>query len=115
MGNRCVLVHKSVTPKNQGEHLGIYVHWYGDYDTMQGYLDKARGVIRPYSQDPDFCMARLCQHIANEISRGKVEETGIGIGIVKYLDTWNRDNGTLFFDDDFNIVKQTSGKEFKEG
>lgn len=42
-----------------------------------------------------------------------VYDTGIGIGIVKDLDCHNYDNGVYYIDDDFNIVKHTSGAELE--
>lgn len=123
MGCRCVIVDKDTTKENANQKIGIYLHWYGDKETVQELLEKVkakhpRGVI----SDPSYGYARLCQIIADKITEDTLKspfetakshayETGIGIGIVSELDTRNGDNGVYYIDDDYNIVKQTDGSE----
>ena len=125
MGNRSVLVSKDTTKQNANQKIGIYLHWYGDKETVQELLEDVkakhpRGVI----SDPSYGYARLCQIIADKItedtlkspfetSKSHAYETGIGIGIVSELDTQNGDNGVYYIDDDYNIVKQTDGSELE--
>ena len=124
MGNRCVLVSKDTTKQNANQKIGIYLHWYGDKETVQELLEEVkakhpRGVI----SDPSYGYARLCQIIADEITaealaspfetaKSHAYETGIGIGIVSELDCHNYDNGVWKIDDDYNIVEHTDGSEF---
>ena len=124
MGNRCVLVSKDTTKQNANQKIGIYLHWYGDKETVQELLEDVkakhpRGVI----SDPSYGYARLCQIIADEITaealaspfetaKSHAYETGIGIGIVSELDCHNYDNGVWKIDDDYNIVEHTDGSEF---
>ena len=123
MGCRCVIVDKDTTKENAGTKLGIYLHWYGDKETVKELLEdakakKPRGVIG----DPCYGWARLCQIIADRITADTLAagyetakehayNTGIGIGTVNTLDCYNFDNGVYYIDDDFNIVRHTNGKE----
>lgn len=125
MGCRCVIVDKDTTRENAKEKLGIYLHWYGDKETVESLLEDVkakhpRGVI----SDSSYGWARLCQIIADKITADTLASpfetakehaysTGIGIGTVNTLDCNNYDNGVYYIDDDFNIVKQTDGMEFK--
>lgn len=125
MGCKCVITDISVNEQNMDKKLGIYLHWYGDKETVQELLEDVkakhpRGVI----SDPSYGYARLCQIIADKItedtlkspfetSKSHAYETGIGIGIVSELDTQNGDNGIYYIDDDYNIVKQTDGSELE--
>lgn len=124
MGCRCVIVDKETTKENAGQKLGIYLHWYGDKETVESLLEDVkakhpRGVIG----DPSYGWARLCQIIADrltkdcqesefETARNDAYSTGIGIGIVSQLDCHNYDNGVWKIDDEFNIVEHTDGSEF---
>ena len=124
MGCRCVIVDKDTTKENANQKIGIYLHWYGDKETVQELLEDVkakhpRGVI----SDPSYGYARLCQIIADEITaealaspfetaKSHAYETGIGIGIVSELDCHNYDNGVWKIDDDYNIVEHTDGSEF---
>lgn len=123
MGCRCVIVDKDTTKANANEKLGIYLHWYGDKETVESLLEDVkakhpRGVIG----DPAYGWARLCQIIADKITADTLASpfetakehaysTGIGIGIVNTLDCHNYDNGVYYIDDDFNIVEHTDGQE----
>ena len=121
MGNRCVIVSADTTKENQNKKIGIYLHWYGSEDTVKEFLQEAkdkgaRGVSDSYG------WARLCQIIADNLTKECLEseyesarshayETGIGIGLVSELDTHNYDNGVYYINDNFDIVKHTSGAE----
>ena len=125
MGCRCVIVDKDTDKKNANQKIGIYLHWYGDKETIESLLEDVkakhpRGVI----SDPSYGWARLCQIIADKITADTLASefqtakehaysTGIGIGLVSTLDCHNYDNGVYYLDDDFNIVKQTDGMELE--
>jgi hypothetical protein len=125
MGCRCVIVDKDTNKKNANQKIGIYLHWYGDKETVESLLEDVkakhpRGVI----SDPSYGWARLCQIIADKITADTLASefqtakehaysTGIGIGLVSTLDCHNYDNGVYYIDDDFNIVKQTDGMELE--
>lgn len=125
MGCRCVITDISVNEQNMNTKLGIYLHWYGDKETVKALLEEVkskqpRGVI----SDPSYGYARLCQIIADKITADTLAspfetakthayESGIGIGIVSELDCYNGDNGVYYIDDDYNIVKQTDGSELE--
>lgn len=123
MGCRCVITDISVNKQNMNKKLGIYLHWYGDEETVKALLEEVKskhpsGVI----SDSSYGYARLCQIIADKITedilksscetaRNDAYNTGIGIGIVSDLDTQNWDNGVYYIDDNFDIVKHTNGSE----
>lgn len=125
MGCRAVICDKDTTIKNANTKIGIYVHSYGDEDTIKRLLAeckkrKMRGVI----SDPQYGWARACQAFGDVMTQDDMDspwdfakdhayDNGLGIGIVAHLDCWNGDNGVYYIDDDFNIVRHTSGEELK--
>lgn len=126
MGNRAVIVTEDTTYANSDKKIGLYVHWYGDKDVVQSVLDecKEKGV-RDFRSDELYFWARFCQIFADRITKDDLEcefesakahayEIGIGIGIVSQLDCYNYDNGVYYINKEFQIVKQTSGKELEE-
>ena len=115
MGNRAVIVAHDTTKKNQNKRIGIYLHWCGSEDSVKEFLEEAKKRdIRGVDSDPLYCWARLCQIIGDEFSKGGDNELSLGVGIVKYLDTHNFDNGVYYIDNEFNIVKHTDGSELGE-
>lgn len=126
MGNRAVLVTKDTTKENANQKIGIYLHWYGSEETVKKFLQEAKdkGVRNPMS-DPSYGWARLCQIIADnmtkdclesgyKISKSHAYESGMGIDIVSHLDCHNYDNGVYYIDENWEIVKHTSGEELEE-
>lgn len=114
MGNRAVICHESVTKENKDKKMGIYLHWNGSPEDVKQMLDNVKGKIRSYSGDPTYCMARLCQSMANDISNGEVIDSSIGIGLITQLNCRNYDNGVYYFNDQFDIVKHTTGAELED-
>lgn len=112
MGNRAVIVSHDTNKENQGNKIGIYLHWCGSETQVKHYLEIAqmRG-IRGCDDDSEYCWARLCQIICDEFSSEGENVLSVGIGIVRCLDTNNYDNGVYYIDNDFNIVKHTNGEE----
>lgn len=118
MGNRCVIVSHDTTKENANQKIGIYVHWHGSETDVKSVLDTAcaKGV-RGVDDDTNYFWARFCQLFANYITESYADymktnyETGIGIGLVSELDTHNYDNGVYYINDNFDIVKHTSGAE----
>lgn len=115
MGNRAVIVAHDTNRNNQDKRIGIYLHWCGSEPTVRLFLEEAkkRGV-RGVDSDPQYCWARFAQVIGDEFSKQGDNECSLGIGIVKYLDTHNFDNGVYYIDNNFDIVKHTDGDEFEE-
>lgn len=125
MGNRAVIVSKDTTKENQDKKIGIYVHWYGGEDSIKSFLKDAKEKgVRNVISDPSYGWARLCQVISDtltkecleseyETSKSHAYETGIGIGLVSQLDTHNYDNGVYYIDENWEIVKHTSGEELE--
>jgi hypothetical protein len=125
MGNRAVIVSKDTTKENQNQKIGIYVHWYGSEDSIKSFLKDAKDKgVRNVVSDPSYGWARLCQVISDtltkecleseyETSKSHAYETGIGIGLVSQLDTHNYDNGVYYIDENWEIVKHTSGEELE--
>ena len=112
MGDRAVICHESVNKNNKHEHLGIYVHWHGCESYIKQFMEAAKNAkVRHYSTDDSYCMARLCQVIANIIDGNEQKDYGIGINTISNLDYDNGDNGVYYFNDNFDIVKHTDGKE----
>lgn len=114
MGNRAVIVAHDTNKSNQGKRIGIYLHWCGSEESVKGFLEiaKQRG-IRGVDSDPQYCWARLAQVIGDEFSKEGDNECSLGIGIVKFLDTHNYDNGVYYINEDFSIAKHTDGSELE--
>ena len=126
MGNRAVIVSSDTNKSNANKKIGVYVHWHGSEDTIKELLQVCKDrKIRGVMNDPTYGWARLCQAFADvmteeslnseyESAREYAYSTGIGIGIVSTLDTYNYDNGVYYIDDNFDIVKHTNGSEFDD-
>ena len=114
MGNRAVLQFGT-----EKDALGIYLHWNGGRDSVEGFLKAARKLnIR---RDCDYGAARLVQIISNFFG-GKL---CVGVQIAKHLDTHNQNNGTyvikdlqivdrLYFDGDEQMNKEKTKEVFEE-
>lgn len=123
MGCRCVIVSKDTDRTNANQKIGIYLHWHGDKETVEAFLEEAKNKgVRDVMSDPSYGWARICQIIADNITAESLNspyetahahayETSIGIGIVKDLDCHNYDNGVYYIDENFEIVKHTDGQE----
>ena len=98
MGNRAVITTKE---NFENDGIGIYVHWNGDKNTVQMWLNTcaAKGYRKP-EEDP-YGWAYLCKEIADFFGNGR----SVGIDRVKSLDYDNWDNGTYFIKD-WKIVEQ---------
>lgn len=106
MGNRAVIR----TTKND---LGVYLHWNGDIECVQAYLDfcKARDYRAP--ENDCYGWSYLCQVICNSFGNG----LSVGIDDVNRLDCKNGDNGVYIIknweiigreyahDDSFDVEK----------
>ena len=90
MGNRAVNTASKALSIEVSNDLGVYVHWNGGRDSVEGFLEycKLQGFRSP---DVDsYGYARLVQVIANFFGSG-----GLSVGIEKCskLDCDNYDNG----------------------
>ena len=105
MGNRAVITTEENFEKRSG--LGIYLHWNGGRDSVQGFLEYCR--LRAFRQPEkdDYGWARLCQVASNFLG---ADGTSIGIDDVTRLDMDNGDNG-VYLIKDWRIV----GRRFFSG
>ena len=92
MGNRAVI-------KMNGVETGIYLHWNGGRDSVEGFLEYCK--MKDFRGDY-YGMARLTQIIANYFGGG----LSIGIDTAETLDCDNYDNGMYIIDEHFNIVER---------
>lgn len=107
MGNRAVITTKDDWNVPDKKGIGIYVHWNGGRDSVEGFLTycKLRG-FRPPERD-DYGWARLCQIIANFFGG---DGCSIGIDRLENLDLNNYDNG-VYITKEWNII----GREYFKG
>jgi len=111
MGNRAVIAFERLDPKSKKPYrddvcIGIYLHWNGGRDSIEGLLQCAKDYgIRDGGDS--YGIARLTQ-IACNFFGGTLS---VGVDIVGRLDTDNYDNGTYWIDSKYNIV----GREYFEG
>lgn len=90
MGNRAVITASKALSIKDSDDLGIYVHWNGGRDSVEGFLEycKLQGFRSP--EVDSYGYARLVQVIANFFGAD-----GLSIGVEKCceLDCENWDNG----------------------
>ena len=97
MGNRAVIAFVNDKGKQDKNSVGIYLHWNGGRDSVEGFLQTAKDYgIRSGA----YGLARLTQIICNTFPG----TLSVGVGIVKKLDCDNWDNGVYWVDKEFNIV-----------
>jgi len=104
MGNRAVL---SIGPYSDNA-IGIYLHWNGGRDSIEGFLAATKSVMESRGQDAQYAPARLVQVIGNFFGGN----TSVGLGLCKDLDCDNYDNGV------YEIDPQTMtiiGRKFHKG
>ena len=109
MGNRAVLAFINDDGKKDKNSVGIYLHWNGGRDSVEGFLQTAKDYeLRSGS----YGVARLTQIIAN----GLGGTLSLGVDLLKNLDCDNYDNGVYWIDQNFNIVDREyiSRPDFKE-
>ncbi len=96
MGNRAVIAFTENGKKNKNS-AGIYLHWNGGRDSVEGFLQAAKDYgLRSGS----YGVARLTQIICNCFP-GTIS---VGVDVVKNLDCDNYDNGVYWVDKNFNII-----------
>tara|TARA_R100000008_G_C3451117_1_gene99411 strand:+ start:105 stop:512 length:408 start_codon:yes stop_codon:yes gene_type:complete len=111
MGNRAVIAFVNDKGKKDKNSVGIYLHWNGGRDSVEGFLKTAKDYgVRGYDQS--YAIARLTQIIANYFGG----TLSIGVNTLKNLDCDNYDNGVYWIDKHFTIVEREyhKGKEQKE-
>lgn len=87
MGNRAVIT----TTPYRDTNIGIYVHWNGGQESIEGFLRAAKALqYRAPGEDETYGMARLVQAIGLFFGG----DCSLGIGVNSALDTDNGDNGT---------------------
>ena len=109
MGNRAVIAFVNDEGKKDKNSVGIYLHWNGGRDSVEGFLQTAKDYeLRSGS----YGVARLTQIIAN----GLGGTLSLGVDLLKNLDCDNYDNGVYWIDQNFNIIDREyiSRPDFKE-
>ena len=98
MGNRAVIAFVSDDgTQDKDLCLGIYLHWNGGRDSVEGFLEYAK---KQGLRSGDYGVARLCQIIGNTFGG----TLSMGVDVVCNLDYDNFDNGLYWVDKNFNIV-----------
>jgi len=109
MGNRAVITTEENFAKNSG--LGVYLHWNGGRDSVQGFLEycRLRSFRRP--ENDDYGWARLCQVIGNFMG---ADGCSVGIGDVTQLDMDNGDNGVYLIKDWKIVGRKYYNSEYEQ-
>lgn len=99
MGNRAVITNK--TEFNRGIGMGIYLHWNGGRDSIEGFLKycEMKG-FRGFGEDDSYAFARLTQVIANFFGGG----LSVGVDTFNYMNDNFEDNGVYIVGDGWKIV-----------
>jgi hypothetical protein len=87
MGNRAVL-------QLNDSNLGIYLHWNGGRDSVEGFLLAAKQVMADRLGDKNYGAARLVQVITTFIGGN----LSVGLGTLDELACDNMDNGLYVID-----------------
>ena len=96
MGNRAVIAFTENGKKNKNS-AGIYLHWNGGRDSVEGFLQTAKDYdLRSGS----YGLARLTQIICNCFPG----TLSVGVATLDKLDCDNYDNGVYWVDNNFDIV-----------
>jgi len=97
MGNRAVIAFTDEHGNQNKNSVGIYLHWNGGRDSVEGFLQTAKDYgIRSGS----YGLARLTQIICNCFPG----TLSVGVNTLDKLDCDNYDNGVYWVDTMFNIV-----------
>lgn len=102
MGNRAVIGFISKEGIKNKDSVGIYLHWNGGRDSVEGFLATAKQYGVRTSES--YGVARLIQIISNTFGG----TLSVGVDQIKKLDCDNYDNGLYWVDNNFNIV----GREY---
>lgn len=104
MGNRAVITTAPYSDTN----VGIYVHWNGGRESIEGFLEAAKELgYRSPGEDNSYAMARLVQAIGVYFGG----ELSLGVDLCSNLDTDNGNNGTYLIGPDWEVV----GRKFFDG
>ena len=109
MGNRAVIAFVDDKGKQDKNSVGIYLHWNGGRDSVEGFLQAAKDYgLRTGS----YGVARLTQIIGNCFPG----TLSVGVDMLNKLDCDNYDNGVYWVDKQFNIVgrEYNTRADFKE-
>jgi len=109
MGNRAVIAFVDDNGVQDKNSVGIYLHWNGGRDSVEGFLQAAKDYgLRSGS----YGVARLTQIIGNCFPG----TLSVGVDMMNKLDCDNYDNGVYWVDKEFNIVgrEYNTRADFKE-
>ena len=109
MGNRAVIAFVNDKGEQDKNSVGIYLHWNGGRDSVEGFLQTAKDYGL---RSGNYGVARLTQIIANGIGG----TLSLGVDMLKNLDCDNFDNGVYWVNQNFDIVDREyiSSPNFKE-
>ena len=102
MGNRAVIGFAS-NGKQDKNNIGIYLHWNGGRDSVEGFLETAKQYDVRFD---NYGVARLIQIICNTLDG----TLGVGVDIIKNLDCDNYDNGLYWINEKLEII----GREYNQ-
>lgn len=86
--------------QDRKDKVGIYLHWNGGRNSIQGFLDYCKIKEHRDPTDDNYGMARLIQVIANFFGG----TTSIGVDTLNHLDCDNYDNGVYIIGPGWKIV-----------
>lgn len=104
MGNRAVICFG----KYEENAIGVYLHWNGGRDSIEGFLNATKQVMGGRVGDKTYSQARLIQVIGNFFGGN----SSLGMGFCRELDCDNYDNGV--YEVDIKTLTIT-GRKFFEG
>ncbi len=103
MGNRAVITTAPFDPSN----IGIYVHWNGGQESVEGFLMACRKLEYRSPETDDYGMARLCEAIGIYFGGA----LSVGVNRCDNLDCDNGDNGVWLIGNDWQLVDASANPE----
>jgi len=104
MGNRAVIAFDKYEP----DAIGLYLHWNGGRDSIDGLLAATQSVMKSRGADSMYARARLVQ-VIGQFFGGNLS---FGMDYCKNLDCDNYDNGVYIVDSE---TLEITGREFNHG
>lgn len=102
MGNRAVL------QLGERSNIGVYLHWNGGRDSVEGFLLATKKVMEGRMGDETYATARLIQVISNFFGGN----LSVGVGHLSELDCDNSDNGVYVVN---MKTLEVIGRKYHEG
>ena len=102
MGNRAVVTWVNSDGIVDGDSIGVYLHWDGDFSSVKAFLQYCKIVGFRNPSEDNYGIARFIQVVSNYFGADGLD---IGVGRIADLDCNNFDNG-MYICNGWDIVER---------